>query len=189
MILIVGLGNPDEEFFKTRHNIGFSIVDKIKDKWDFPEYKSKFSGKISEKKINDEKIILLKPMTYMNLSGNSVQSICNFMKIETQNILIIHDDVDMKLGKIRIKSQGGHGGHNGIRHIIHHIGDKFNRLKIGIQPEKGIVDTKKFVLQKFKLNEEKEINMISKNIIDSFSLIFKRDFIQFVNKVMSNNGV
>jgi len=177
MKLIIGLGNPGKEYLKTRHNIGFLIVDAISKKFNFPIFKEekKFKSEISIGEINDEKIILAKPTTFMNLSGFAAKEISKFYKINKKNIFIIQDDKDMEFLKIRIKNEAsGDGGHNGIKSIIQELGTKeLNRFKIGIGNtllEK--MPTDKFVLSNFTkeeinlLKEEKEeiINKILEEI-------------------------
>ena len=117
MFLIVGLGNPGAEYAKTRHNVGFMVADAVHDKYGFAPYKVKFDGLISEGKIDGEKVYLLKPQTYMNLSGNSVVKAAAFYKILPQNIVVIHDDMDLKITQIKAKLGGGAGGHNGLKSI------------------------------------------------------------------------
>ena len=132
MLLILGLGNPGDEYIDTRHNLGFMFLDKIKYEFNFPEYKEKFSGLISNKEISNNRIFILKPKTFMNLSGNSLEQVIKFYKLSTKDIIVIHDDLDLELAKIRVKRNGGHGGHNGIKNIISKIGNEFIRIKIGI---------------------------------------------------------
>ena len=152
-MIIVGLGNPGEKHKNTRHNIGFEIVDEFKEKNLFPEFKlsKKFKALISEK----DNTILVKPQTFMNLSGRSVRAITSFYK--TKELIVIHDDIDLVLGKIKISKNRGAGGHKGIKSIIEEIGKDFTRIRVGIQPEKGKPNNvEKFVLQKFKKREIKQ---------------------------------
>ena len=135
MILIVGLGNPGEKYQFTRHNVGFEIIDSFHSYFKFPEYKSKFDGLFSDKKLFGQKIIIFKPQIFMNLSGNPIKKIRDYFKItNTSDIILIHDDIDMEFLKLRVKTNGGHGGHNGVRDIIDAIGGKKNffRLRIGV---------------------------------------------------------
>lgn len=154
MKLIVGLGNPGKEYENTRHNVGFDIIDMIAKENNFPTFKEKFQGLLSEKIINGEKVILLKPQTYMNLSGNSIVQVVKFYKIDSETeMTIIYDDMDLPLGKIRIKANGSAGGHNGIKSIISHLGDKFLRVKCGIGKAKSKEENIGFVLGKFNQGE------------------------------------
>jgi len=153
-MIIVGLGNPGKKYNNTRHNIGFEILDQIKETDNFPDFKlsKKFKALISEK----DKIILVKPQTFMNLSGKSVKIIASFYK--TKDLIVIHDDIDLVIGKIKISRNKGSAGHKGIESIIKEIGKDFTRIRIGIQPKKGKpADTESFVLKKFKKQELEEI--------------------------------
>ena len=185
MILITGLGNPGKEFFKTRHNIGFDIVDSIHSEFNFPKFSEKFNSLYSKKTLYDEIIVIQKPMSYMNLSGDPIKKIFNFFKIDnTEDIFVFHDDLDIEFSSLRIKSSGGHGGHNGIKNIIGLIGPNFNRIKLGIKnslyQEKNI-DAEKFVLDKFNLEELEIIETIKKRIIINFESLIKKDFSYFKN--------
>lgn len=183
MKLIVGLGNPGKEYENTRHNIGFMVIDNyIKE----ATWQKKYNALYTTDIINNEKVIFVKPETFMNLSGNSIIEFVNFYKIEEKDILIIHDDLDMPFGKIRVKTNSSAGGHNGIKSIIERLGNKnFARLKIGIS-HNITGDTKDFVLGKFNKAQLEELNKlypITKKIIDAF---IKYD----INKVMNDyNGV
>lgn len=166
MKLIVGLGNPGKEYENTRHNLGFIFIDNFAQSLNAKIDKKKFNGLYCEVKINDEKVILLKPQTFMNLSGESVIQFVNYFKINIDDILIINDDLDLTFGKIRLRSDGSSGGHNGLKNIILHLNsDKFKRLKIGISNNK-LIDTKDYVLGKFNHEEEDIIDNL-KNIVNN----------------------
>ena len=137
MFLIVGLGNPGAEYAATRHNIGFMTADYLHEKYNFSPFKSKFDGLIAEGKINNEKVLLLKPQTFMNLSGNSVVKAANFYKILPQNVIVIHDDMDLPVGKLKAKIGGGAGGHNGLKSIDAAITPNYNRIRIGVCHPQG----------------------------------------------------
>ena len=155
MKLIVGLGNPGREYENTRHNVGFMVIDKYLKKRNITNYKEKFNGIYYEDTINNEKIILLKPQKYMNLSGEVVRSFINFFKISIDDILVISDDLDIPLGKIKLKLSGSCGGHNGLRNIENNIGSQdYKRLKIGISNNKNL-DTKDYVLGKISSDDFK----------------------------------
>lgn len=132
MFLVVGLGNPGAEYAATRHNVGFMAADEIHRRYNFSAYRAKFDGLISEGQIEGEKVYLLKPQTYMNLSGNSVIKAANFYKILPQNIIVIHDDMDLPTDKIKAKLGGGSGGHNGLKSIDSCITPNYNRIRIGV---------------------------------------------------------
>ena len=138
MFLIVGLGNPGREYNNTRHNIGFDAIDVIADKYNIEVSRIKFKGVYGEGIVNGEKVILLKPTTYMNLSGESVREVMDFYKLSEEDILIIYDDVSLDVGRIRIREKGSAGGHNGIKSIIANIGtDVFSRIKVGVGKPQG----------------------------------------------------
>jgi len=157
MYLIVGLGNPGKQYAETRHNVGFMALDYLADKNNLTFTDSKWKASIAKAVAWDESVILLKPATFMNLSGMAVTQAVHYYKIQTDNIIIIHDDLDMDFGRVKIVSGGGDGGHKGIRSIIEHLGTKnFSRIKIGIGRPPGPVLPEKYVLGKFD-SDEKEI--------------------------------
>lgn len=189
MKLIVGLGNPGREYANTRHNVGFAIVLSFKFQvsgfsgWQFNK---KFNAEISEEKIDGKKIILLRPMTFMNESGRAVAAAARFYKIKPADILIIHDDIDLPLGKIRIKQGGSSGGHRGVESIIAALGsENFARLKIGVTPEARPknFDAAKFVLKKFAKTEEKTVDDIIKKATDAVALIIDKSLPRAMNQV------
>ena len=137
MFLIVGLGNPGTEYANTRHNIGFMAADAIAGRYGFGPFKAKFDGLLAEGKIEGEKVYLLKPHTFMNLSGNSVVKAAAFYKIPPQNVIVIHDDMDLQPGQLKAKLGGGSGGHNGIKSIDAHITPGYNRVRIGVGHPSG----------------------------------------------------
>lgn len=153
MKLIVGLGNPGKDYENTRHNVGFQLLDYIALKKGLDFNKEKFNAKYCEVNINGEKVILLKPLSYMNLSGNVVSKFVAFYKIEIKNILIIQDDLDMGVGRIKIVHNSSSGGHNGIKDIERCLGtNSYARVKIGIANDKTL-DTKDYVLGRFSKEE------------------------------------
>ena len=138
MYLIVGLGNPGKEYDGTRHNIGFEAIDYMANKYNIEVNRIKFKGVFGEGFIDNKKVILLKPTTYMNLSGESIREVINFYKISNENIIVIYDDISLEVGKLRIREKGSDGGHNGIKSIIANLGsDVFPRIKIGVGQPKG----------------------------------------------------
>lgn len=155
MYLIVGLGNPGQEYKATRHNIGFDVIDIISSKYNIELNRKKFKGIYGEGRIKDEKVILLKPTTYMNLSGESIREIVDFYKISPENIIVAYDDISLHIGRLRVRAQGSAGGHNGIKSIISSIGtDSFPRVKVGVGgPKDNLVS---HVLGKFS-NEERKV--------------------------------
>jgi len=178
MKLIIGLGNPGKKYEKTRHNFGFLVIDKLAKKICIDEWKIKmqFNANITQGNFNDEKIILAKPQTFMNNSGLAVKSIANYYKIDNQGILIIHDDIDLKLGDIKIQKNRGSAGHNGVESIINHLKTKdFIRIRIGIKQtdQETNIEVEKFVIQNFSKNEEKKINQIIKKAVDLITTTLK----------------
>jgi len=171
MKLIVGLGNPGKEYDKTRHNIGFMCIDKIAEYFQVAFDSNKFTGLYTQFNYKGEKIILLKPGKYMNLSGEVIRDFVNFFKINIEDILIICDDLDTNVGTYRLRYKGSSGGHNGLKNIELHLSTKdYKRIKIGISNNKNI-DTKDYVLGKFSKEEMDLINPIIEkmsNIIEDY---------------------
>ena len=181
MKLIVGLGNPGSEYKNTRHNIGFYYLDLFTDKYNL-SYKEKFNGLYSKININGEDILLLKPMTYMNLSGDCVIKFVNYYKINIDDILVIHDDLDINLGKFKLKRNGSSGGHNGIKSIISNLNsEEFKRLKIGIS-KNDLIDTKDYVLGKFNKEEQNILKDLENTILDLLDDYFKIPFNDLMSK-------
>ena len=162
MKMIVGLGNPGKEYENTRHNLGFMFLDYLEEKYNFKISTKKFNALIGEIFLNNEKIIFVKPQTYMNLSGQAVQKAKEFYKIDSKDIIVIFDDLDIPFGEVRYKQNGSGGTHNGMKNIVQMISTKeFPRIKIGIgniKHEKQ--DLKDFVLEKFSKSQKEEIEDI-----------------------------
>lgn len=171
MKMIVGLGNPGKEYINTRHNVGFMIVDEYAKKYDINDFKMKFNGLYAKFMHNDENFILLKPQSYMNLSGTVIKKFSDYFKIKPEDILVIHDDLDLPVGKIKIKFKGSSGGHNGIKNIIENLNTEiFPRFKIGISKDSSIPYIN-YVIGNFSEHDLNVINKIyefSSNIIDDF---------------------
>lgn len=189
MRLIVGLGNPGKEYENTRHNIGFFILDNYinYNNVNNSEWKSKFNGLYIQTNFNGEKIIFLKPQSYMNLSGSVVRKFVDFFKIELDNILVISDDLDLNIGNFKLKDKGSSGGHNGLKDIESCLGSQnYKRLKIGISNNKDI-DTKDYVLGKFSkkdIEEYNELFILLKDVLDDY---LKLDFSTLMNKYNRKN--
>ena len=160
MYIIVGLGNPSKEYENTRHNIGFDVVDYIIDKHDIPYSGTKHRAMYGSGLINGTKVVVAKPLTYMNLSGEAVRSLVDFYKIEpSEELIIIYDDVSLEPGKLRIRKKGSAGGHNGIKSIIEHLGTKeFMRIRIGVGEKPKGWDLAKYVLGRFSKAERKLVD-------------------------------
>ncbi len=150
MLLIVGLGNPGTQYENTRHNIGFKVIDKLVDDFGATEIsKSAFEGKL----FKSSNILFLKPTTFMNLSGKAVQAVKNFYKIELENIIVIHDDIDLPFSALRFKKGGGHGGHNGLRSIDAMVGKEYIRVRMGVDKPTHKSQVADYVLSDFSLEE------------------------------------
>ncbi|GGE84633.1 aminoacyl-tRNA hydrolase [Priestia taiwanensis] len=133
MKLIVGLGNPGREYHDTRHNIGFMVIDELAEKWNIPLNQEKYKGVFGSGIVNGEKVILVKPLTYMNLSGECIRPLMDYYKVEIDDFVVIYDDLDLVPGKLRLRMKGSAGGHNGIKSTIAHLGtQEFNRIRVGI---------------------------------------------------------
>ena len=182
MKLIVGLGNPGSEYNKTRHNIGFMCLDKIAEHFNTEINLSKFNGLYNQVNINGEKIILLKPQKYMNLSGEVVRDFVNFFKINIDDILIICDDLDTCVGTYRLRYKGSNGGHNGLKNIEQNLSTQdYKRIKIGISNNKQM-DTKDYVLGKFTQEEMDLIDPILEEIPKIIEDFLKLTFDNLMNK-------
>ncbi|HHT96552.1 MAG TPA: aminoacyl-tRNA hydrolase [Clostridiales bacterium] len=159
MYIIIGLGNPSKEYDKTRHNVGWDAIEQIASDNNIPLDFVKFKAICGKGYIGREKVVLAKPMTYMNLSGESVKEIQSFYKVPLENIIIIFDDISLNVGQVRIRKQGTAGGHNGIKSIINHLDTKeFSRIKIGIGDKPAGWDLADYVLSRFRPEEQELIN-------------------------------
>lgn len=182
MKLIVGLGNPGKEYEGTRHNCGFMVIDRLAEKLNIDVVQNKFKGLYVKFKYHGEDIILLKPQTYMNLSGESVIAAMQFFKIDKEDLLVIYDDLDMPVGKLRLRKTGSAGGHNGIKNIIAHLNSQdFKRIRVGIDRHKymKVVD---YVLSGFS---KLEVNAITQGIENAANAIidyFDHDFDYIMNR-------
>lgn len=183
MYLIAGLGNPGKKYEFTRHNSGFLFIDYLAAKHNIKVSKIKFKGLYGEGNINGEKVILLKPSTFMNLSGESIKEAMNFYKIPNENIIIIYDDISLNLGKIRIRERGSAGGHNGIKSIIMHTGtDEFKRIRLGIEnPQLQKNDLADYVLGSFSKEELKEFSKSVENGVDAIPLMISGNIAKAMN--------
>ncbi|MDM0715991.1 aminoacyl-tRNA hydrolase [Clostridium perfringens] len=185
MILIVGLGNPGKQYEQTRHNIGFDVIDYMANKYNIDVNREKFKGICGEGFIENKKVILLKPLTYMNLSGESIRELANFYKLEDDEIIVVYDDISLDIGRLRIREKGSAGGHNGIKSIIQNLGgDKFPRVKVGLgQPKDNLVN---HVLGKFSKEDREHIEKVIPVVSDAIVEIVKNDAKESMNKF---NGV
>jgi PTH1 family peptidyl-tRNA hydrolase len=183
MKLLAGLGNPGAKYSRNRHNIGYGAVEAIADAHGFAPWRSKFQGVISEGRIGSEKVLLLKPETFMNLSGDSVQAAMRFYKLGPEDVIVFHDELDLAPGKARIKTGGGHAGHNGLRSIDAHIGPDFTRVRIGIghPGDKRLVSH--YVLGDFAKADEEWIERFMQGLSEGAPALIAGDKSQFLNAV------
>lgn len=166
-LLIVGLGNPGPEYEQTRHNIGFACVDSFASDNDFDNWilKKDLKSEITQATLGQTRVILAKPQTYMNLSGEAVQAIASFYKIGVDDIIVVHDELDINFGQIRCRKGGGAAGHNGIKSVIQHMGGDFNRVRIGVGPKTHEqMDSADFVLQRFSEAEQGNMKNLTREV-------------------------
>ncbi len=184
MFLIVGLGNPGAEYVHTRHNAGFMAADEIAAKYGFGPFRAKFDGLIAEGKINGEKGFVLKPQTFMNLSGNSVVKAALFYKILPEDIVVIHDDMDLQPGQLKAKRGGGAGGHNGLKSIDAHIGNGYNRIRIGVgHPAAGGEAVVNHVLSGFSKADKEKLDEDIVLIADLVDVLLSKGVAEFSNQL------
>lgn len=181
MFLIVGLGNPGKQYDRTRHNIGFEIVDYISKEYSIDINRTKFKGLYGEGSINGEKVILLKPQTFMNLSGDSIIQFMKFYKLDPDEMIVIYDDISLEIGRLRIREKGSAGGHNGIKSIIQNFGgDVFPRVKVGVgAPEHDLVS---HVLGKFPKEDYDHISKVMPVVAKALEEFIKTDVNGAMNK-------
>ena len=183
MLLLVGLGNPTPNSHNNRHNIGFKIVDAINQKFSLSKQKPKFKGLLTTGNIGEKKIYVIKPLTFMNNSGICIRELLEYFKIEAENVIVFHDDLDVEFGKIKAKFGGSSAGHNGIASIDKFIGKEYSRVRIGIgKPDKKI-SVSDYVLNDFNDEEKEYLETITKNIIDSISILIDKKLDLFSSTV------
>ena len=187
MFLIVGLGNPGIQYEGTRHNVGFEVLDLMANQYKISISRIKFKGVLGEGNIAGEKVILLKPQTYMNCSGESVGEVARFYKVENENIIVVHDDMSLEVGRMRIRAKGSAGGHNGIKSIIAHLSsEEFPRIKVGVGQPKG--DWVSHVLGKFSREEEAVLHKTYEAVMDSIEAIIGNGIDDAMNRFNSFKG-
>lgn len=187
MYLIVGIGNVGEEYCNTRHNIGFMMLDCYVKSKNLTFSKEKFNGDYIEEKINDKKVIYLKPKSYVNLTGEVLRKYVDFYKIPIENILIIVDDINLKIGRLRLREKGSSGGHNGLKNIFLHLGtENIKRLRIGVSNDKKY-NMKDYVLSKFTKDDMKILNDKKEKIIEIIENFPICNFDKLMNKYNKND--
>ena len=183
MLLIVGLGNPGAKYALNRHNIGFMAVDRIADDHGFAGWKSKFQGRISEGRFGSAKAVLLKPETFMNKSGQSVGEAMRFYKLEPEDVVVFHDEIDLAPAKVRYKSGGGHAGHNGLRSIHGHIGDAYARVRLGVGHPGHKDAVPGYVLRDFPKADQDWLDDVLRGVSDGAQHLAVGDTARFLNAV------
>ena len=183
MLLLVGLGNPNPNNTNNRHNVGFSVIDAINQKFKLSKQKPKFKGLLTTGNIEEHKVYAIKPLTFMNSSGICIKELIDYFKIDVKDVFVFHDDMDIEIGKTKVKFGGSNAGHNGIDSIDKNIGKNYSRIRIGIgRPKKNstVVD---HVLDNFSSDEKQNVEEVTKNIIASLSILINKDLDLFSSKI------
>ncbi|MBV7408658.1 aminoacyl-tRNA hydrolase [Maritimibacter sp. DP1N21-5] len=188
MKLFVGLGNPGPKYAGNRHNIGFMAVDQIAADHGFAPWRGKFQGSVSEGTLEGEKVILLKPETFMNLSGQSVGEAMRFYKLDPDDVTVFHDELDLPPFKLKLKTGGGHAGHNGLRSLHQHIGDAYHRVRLGVGHPGHKDRVSGYVLSDFAKQEGKWLDDMLRGISDGAPFLAKGDGAKFTNAVALRTG-
>lgn len=183
MKLFVGLGNPGAKYARNRHNIGFMAVDRIAEDHGFAPWRSKFRAQLTEGRLATEKVILLKPQTFMNLSGQSVGEAMRFYKLDSTDVVVFHDEIDLAPGKVRLKSGGGHAGHNGLRSIHQHIGPHYDRVRLGVGHPGDKNKVSGFVLSDFAKADAEWLDDEMRGISDGAAQLAQDEGPKFLNTV------
>lgn len=183
MKLFVGLGNPGAKYAGNRHNIGFMALDRLVEDHDFSPWKGKFHGAISEGRFGSQKVLLLKPETFMNKSGLSVGEACNFHKISPQDVVVFHDELDLAPGKLRVKTGGGHAGHNGLRSIHNAIGLDYHRVRMGVGHPGNKNAVSGYVLRDFHKADHEWLENMLQGISNGAEHLAREDHAKFMNAV------
>lgn len=186
MKLIIGLGNPGKQYEHTRHNIGFDCIDALAKKWDAPLNQMKFNGMYASVHRPEGKVILLKPLTYMNLSGESVRPLMDYFDIALEDIIVIYDDLDLETGKLRLRQKGSAGGHNGIKSLIQHLGtQEFNRIRVGISRPPSGMKVADYVLAKFSKEDAATIEKAVEKTVAAVEASLSKKFLDVMSEFNS----
>ncbi len=184
--LIAGLGNPGRQYRANRHNIGFMVVDQLAEKYGIRLGRVQHKAITGEGRIKDRAVILVKPQTYMNRSGDSIGPLAKYFKVPLENVLVIYDEIDLPFGTLRLRSQGGSGGHNGMKSVIHHLGNDFPRLRLGVGRPSGRMPPAAYVLQDFGKDEQPILLELLDSAVETIETILTNG----VNLAMTrHNGV
>jgi len=183
MLLLVGLGNPNPNNTNNRHNVGFLVIDEINKKFKLSKQKPKFKGLLTTGNINEQKVYAIKPLTFMNSSGVAIKELIEYFKIDVKDVFVFHDDMDIDLGKVKVKFGGSNAGHNGIESIDKNIGKKYSRVRIGIgRPQKNSTGAD-YVLDNFSNEENDNVQEVTKNIIESLPILISKNLDLFSSKI------
>ena len=183
MLLLVGLGNPNVNNTNNRHNVGFLVIDEINKKFKLSKQKPKFKGLLTTGKIDDQKVFAIKPLTFMNNSGVCIKELIDYFKINVKDVFVFHDDMDIDVGKVKVKFGGDNAGHNGIDSIDKNIGKNYSRIRIGIGRPKKNSTGADHVLDNFSNDEKGNVEIVTKNIIESLSILINKDLDLFSSKI------
>jgi len=183
MLLFVGLGNPSPNNSNNRHNIGFLIIDAINQKFKLSKQKPKFKGLLTTGKIDEQKVFAIKPLTFMNSSGICIKELIDYFKIEVKDVFVFHDDMDIDIGKVKVKFGGTSAGHNGIESIDKNIGKNYSRVRVGIGRPQNNSTGGDHVLDNFSSEEKVSVEAVTKNITDCLSNLINRDLDLFSSKI------
>ena len=186
MILLVGLGNPTPDSHDNRHNIGFKIIDAINQKFGLSKQKPKFKGLLTTGNISNKKIYAIKPLTFMNNSGICIRELIEYFKIDSEDVIVFHDDLDVDFMKIRTKFGGSSAGHNGVESIDKFIGKEYSRVRVGIGKPQKKIEVSDFVLTNFSEEEKIDLEKVIKNIIEAMPILIDRKLDLFSSTVNNN---
>ena len=183
MLLLVGLGNPSPNNTNNRHNVGFLVIDAINTKFKLSKQKPKFKGLLTTGQIDEQKVYAINPLTFMNSSGICIKELIDYFKIEAKDVFVFHDDMDIDIGKVKVKFGGGNAGHNGIESIDKNIGKNYSRVRIGSgRPKKNSTGID-HVLDNFSENEKQNVEKVTNDIIESLSILINKDLDLFSSKI------
>ena len=183
MLLFVGLGNPEPNNSNNRHNVGFLVIDSLNAKFKLSKQKPKFKGLLTTGNIDDKKVYAIKPLTFMNSSGICIKELIEYFKIDVKNVFVFHDDMDVDLGKVKVKFGGSSAGHNGIESIDKNIGKHYSRIRIGVGRPKNNSSAADHVLDNFSNDEKQSVEEVTNSITKSISILIKKDLELFSSKV------
>ena len=183
MLLLVGLGNPNPNNSNNRHNVGFLMIDAINERFKLSKQKPKFKGLLTTGKIDEQKVFAIKPLTFMNSSGVCIKELIEYFKIDVKDVFVFHDDMDIDLGKVKVKFGGSNAGHNGIDSIDKNIGKNYFRIRIGIGRPKNNSTGADHVLENFSKEEKENVEKVNNNIIKSLSILINKDLDLFSSTI------